>query len=295
MIPVALAPEPAEFDELVRRPGLSAIDQLVGRPPRYARQGKTIAKVCNHETAIPSKDFPPYWRETLPQLHSAYAGLCAYLALYIDRGTGLATADHATPKSMAWDKVYEWSNLRLCAHLINSQKGALLTWVDPFEMDEGWFTLNPWTMEVERSATAPASAHAAIDATLPALNNRDCVQQRTQYAAEYWHGAALGGLGLPYLVRRAPFVAQELRRQNLVMQVNTECFQLNPVTGALLPHPNLALQQRPPILCMLATLNQPEPVRNRLDCLSTWTQRAELRIHAPFLAAELDRLYGPAV
>lgn len=43
----------------------------------------------------------------------------------------------------------------------------------------------------------------------PGLAARDCRELRGQYAVDYWEDL----IKLPYLERRAPFVAMELRRQ----------------------------------------------------------------------------------
>ena len=68
MIPVALAPEPADFDAKVRQPGLSAIDELVGRRPRRPRPGPRRSQVATSESKIPAEAFPPYWREALDDM-----------------------------------------------------------------------------------------------------------------------------------------------------------------------------------------------------------------------------------
>jgi hypothetical protein len=65
MIPVALAPEPADFDRKVRQPGLSAIDELVGRKPRLNRRGPKRKKLAGREDEIPAGAFPAFWREAL--------------------------------------------------------------------------------------------------------------------------------------------------------------------------------------------------------------------------------------
>lgn len=53
MIPVALAQEPAGFDKDVRQPGLSAIDELVGRAPRIRRRGPRRPKVAKIDATLP--------------------------------------------------------------------------------------------------------------------------------------------------------------------------------------------------------------------------------------------------
>lgn len=149
MIPVDLAPEPKEFDGDVRQPGLSAIDEMVGRSPRTKRPGPKRAQLATpsgqpmvREEDIPAYKFPPYWRRALPAMVTAYQSRCAYLAMRIYPATGSPSVDHMLPKSRAWDQVYEWSNYRLCAQSINAKKGASEKLVDPFDVEMGWFTLN---------------------------------------------------------------------------------------------------------------------------------------------------------
>lgn len=76
MIPVALAPEPAKFDDLVRRPGLLAIAEMVGREPIPARRaGKKFSKVADREEDIAGDQFPSYWERVLDDLMIANPAL----------------------------------------------------------------------------------------------------------------------------------------------------------------------------------------------------------------------------
>lgn len=209
MISVAPAREPPHFDEQVRQKGLSAIDELVGRPPRIRRRGPRRKKVADHEADIPAEDFPPFWREAIPDMLQAYERRCSYLALYIEHATGNPTVDHMLPKSREWDQVYEWSNYRLCAALINANKSTLISLVDPFEVADGWFALEFVGFQVIRGPNAPPSKLQQIEDTLPLLNMPECLKAREEYVTCYEQGA----IEFAYLERRAPFVAAELRRQ----------------------------------------------------------------------------------
>ncbi|MCK5799544.1 MAG: hypothetical protein KAI47_20275 [Deltaproteobacteria bacterium] len=83
MIPVTPAAEPAGFDAKVRQPGLSAVDEFVGRAPRLNRRGPRRPKIADREGDIPAKAFPPFWRKALPEMLEAYERRCAYLAMTI--------------------------------------------------------------------------------------------------------------------------------------------------------------------------------------------------------------------
>ncbi len=209
MIRVAPAPEPTGFDARVRKPGLSAIDELIGLAPRVPRRGRRRRPVARERRRIPGSAFPPFWRAVIPELRQAYQGRCAYLAMFIEPGTGLSTVDHFVPKSKDWRQVYEWSNFRLCAAVINGTKGdrALL---DPFEVGEGWFALELVSFQVVVGPAAPAGKIASIRATIrdSGINARECCALRQQYVTDYEQGE----ISLRFLERRAPFVAAELRR-----------------------------------------------------------------------------------
>ncbi len=159
---------------------------------------------------LPADRLPPYWREALDDMLAAYHRRCAFLALYIEHATGNPSVDHhMLPTSLAWDKVYEWSNYRLCAALVNANKRVLTEIVDPFSCKPGWFALEFVGYQVIRGPAAPTAQAKRIDATLTLLNRVECCRAREEYTTSYEQGH----IDLPYLERRAPFVAAELRRQ----------------------------------------------------------------------------------
>jgi hypothetical protein len=217
VIPVNLADEPQGFDRQIRQRGLAAIDELIGRTPRIRRRGRRRAKVADTEAEIPADMFPPFWRDALDDMMEAYEQRCAYLAMFIEE-TGGPTVDHVIPKSVAWDCVYEWSNYRLCAGVVNSKKGELLGLVDPVDAKTGWFELDLTSYRVVRGGPAPQAQREKIDATLPLLNIRDCCAQRKRYVEEYRRGPGAKGIDLTYLEHRAPFIAAELRRQGQLVR-----------------------------------------------------------------------------
>lgn len=217
MISVVLAAEPKAFDLKIRQPGLSAIDELVGRAPRIRRPGPRRAKVAATESQIPADKFPPFWRDALDDMMALYEQRCAYLAMFIEE-TGGPTVDHVIPKSAAWDRVYEWANYRLCAGVVNSKKGELLGLVDPVDAKAGWFELELVSCRVVQGSSAPPAQHHKIEATLPLLNIRDCCAQRKRYVEEYRRGPGMKGIDLTYLEHRAPFIATELRRQGQLVR-----------------------------------------------------------------------------
>lgn len=220
MIPVAPAPEPNDFDARVRRKGLNAIAELVGEAPPRPRRGPKRNKIADSREEIPSEAFPPYWRDVLPEMLDSYRRICAYLALYIEHATGSPSVDHVVPKSKAWNRAYEWSNYRLACSLINSKKNNLELALDPFSIAAGLFALEFTELQVVAGAGAHGNARHQVVATIETLglNMQECCNARREYVALYESGPGHGGIGLPYLERRAPFIAQELRRQGRLLR-----------------------------------------------------------------------------
>ena len=164
MIRVTPAPEPESFDGVVRQPGLRALGRLAEREYSGSRD------------AIPAGKFPPLWRRSMDDLLERYARICAYLCLYIPRGTGASTVDHMVPKSIRWQEAYEWSNYRLACSLMNSRKGVAPAALDPFEIEDGWFVLEPVAFQVlpgrGLSPSVADRVYQAID--LLGLNDQRC-------------------------------------------------------------------------------------------------------------------------
>ena len=187
MIRVAPASEPASFDGKVRRRGLDAIAELVGEAPSRTRRGPGRQRSFASRDQIAAAAFPPFWRDALPDLRDAYCGLCAYLALYIEHGTGAPSIDHFVPKSKDWRMVYEWSNYRLCSSLINGHRGDRAIAHDPFLLEAGLFALEFTEHQVIPGLLARGRTSDAVMRTIDnlGLNQRDCRKAREEYVAAY--------------------------------------------------------------------------------------------------------------
>lgn len=214
MIPVRRAQEPTSFESRVRRPGLDAIAELVGEAPSRPRPGPRRKVMAASRDQIPADKFPDLWRGALPDLREGYGDLCAYLALYIHHATGTATVDHFVPKSKDWRLVYEWSNYRLCSPLINAQKHEREIRLDPCAIEPGLFALELAELQVVPGLAARGSTAGVVADTIAdlGLNRRECRRARQEYVEQYRLGPP-EGIALARLERRAPFIAQELRRQ----------------------------------------------------------------------------------
>lgn len=127
MIPVALQPEPADFDIKVRQRGHAWLWRqgiaLNAAPPRAA-------------------DLPNYWSHSNKQLWEAYSGVCAYLAIFFEWSTGAASTDHFVPKSLNAGDAYEWSNYRLSCLGPNRNKHKFDDVLDPIGLTPNTFVVN---------------------------------------------------------------------------------------------------------------------------------------------------------
>jgi hypothetical protein len=214
MIPVEPAPEPPDFDRKVRRPGLSAIAELVGETPKVKGRGPRRRKIAEHRDAIHSESFPPFWREAIDDMMRAYHRIRAYMAIYIEEVTGDGTVDHMIPRSVEWSHVYEWENYRLACSLVNSRKNDAIAVLDPFRVKTGRFELDLVGFQVRPSEGVSPHIRRRVDRTIAKLrlNDKDCRDARGRYAMEYW----MGEIPYGFLSRRAPFIAIELGRQGRV-------------------------------------------------------------------------------
>jgi hypothetical protein len=156
----------------------------------------------------------------LPELRDAYGNLCAYLGFYLEHGTGNASVDHFVPKSKSWRLVYEWSNYRLCSSLINGHRRDRAILFDPFTIAPGLFALELTEFQVKPGPAARGPTWDLVTNTIDGLlglNQRDCRKAREAYVDDYFRGPPVG-IELARLERRAPFIAQELRRQGLLVR-----------------------------------------------------------------------------
>lgn len=187
-----MAPEPSDFDSKVRRPGEAFLQR------------------CPNPTG---KDFRKrnYWKKILPQLRSAYRNICAYSACWIP---AQGTVDHFRPKSTMPSLAYEWSNYRLSMDKINSYKAESDDIADPFSIQENWFALDFTSFYVTVGEDLCAEEHDLVEYTIQVLRlNADdsLVDWRFSVVQSY----SWGHTTFDYLLTYFPFIARELRRQQL--------------------------------------------------------------------------------
>ncbi|MCX4247950.1 AAA family ATPase [Paraliomyxa miuraensis] len=214
VIRVEPQPQPYDFDARVRQPGHSALAELIGESLTVQRPGPRRSKKADRIEDLRHDDLPPLWRRCLPQLAEAYRRICAYSCLYVEPFTGTDTVDHYVPKSLDVRLAYEWSNYRFACARMNARKGVAAEVLDPFEIQDGWFRLELVRFQLHPAPGLPAELTARIEATigLLGLNDEDCKQTRAGWYEDYQAGL----FDLPYLDRRFPLLARELRRQDRI-------------------------------------------------------------------------------
>lgn len=199
MIPVTPQPEPQDFDENVREPGIKFLQQV---PKPTSEQWKRHA----------------YWQNILPEMRTVYKKTCAYCAQWIPHGTGNHSVDHFLPKDE--DKyshlAYEWANFRYASARFNSRKhkGTIL---DPFKIKYGWFILDFPSCMIRPNPKCRADNRKKIQDTIDALHlndDEDLVNER----CDWFNALRNGEIRFSRFKELFPFIAYELERQGLVDQ-----------------------------------------------------------------------------
>jgi hypothetical protein len=191
LIPVVLQAEPPQFEAKVRAPGRSFLARV---PAPTSKQFK-------------GKDF---WKLALPDLKTAYSSICAYSCVWMPSN---CSVDHFQPKSVRPDLAYEWSNYRLAHDKINCNKGNSTAVLDPFFIQAGWFVLDFATLWVRPDNALQRNVKASVQKTIDVLRLND--EQWVQIRFELYKSYLDGELGIAFLQRNYPFIAAEVRRQNV--------------------------------------------------------------------------------
>jgi len=198
VIHVNLQPEPPQFETRVRSRGL----RFLGQNPR-----PTQKQWRDHA----------YWKEVSFDLHATYGGICAYSCHWIAFDTGWKTTEHFRPKTDYPQLAYEWSNYRLVAGVLNGKKSNQEV-LDPFDIEDGWFTLKFPSLLVIPSRNLEPAIEQKVTTTIRILGLNDehtCIKSRARYIENYCRH----DISFSYLRGEAPFIAKELERQNLVDRI----------------------------------------------------------------------------
>jgi hypothetical protein len=201
VIPVVPQPEPEDFDELVRKRGKKFLSKF------------TTSKPTSKQWS--SND---YWNEVRTCFYDAYQRICAYSAHWIPP-TANPNIDHYIPKSVNKDLAYEWSNYRLACPLANTLKRDYQDVVDPFTLKKESFFLDFPSLLISVNPTLEVKEIAELERTIQRLklNSDNFVNERSNWLQPY----CLEKADFSFLKRRAPFIAYELERQDLVEKIKT--------------------------------------------------------------------------
>lgn len=193
MIHIELKPEPPDFDMRVRQPGNAF---LANTPNPTSRQ-------WSHNN---------YWSRCSAQLYKAYGGVCAYSGEWFSRTTAQVSVDHFYPKSSYQEKAYEWDNYRLTTQVMNGYKGDKIV-LDPFEIQNGDLVLDfPSCLVKPRKNMTPAEkSKAKSTIQILHLNDEEQANRRCEIVMEY----ICGNINRTFLESKYPFIAEELKRQDL--------------------------------------------------------------------------------
>jgi uncharacterized protein (TIGR02646 family) len=200
MIPVSPQPEPTQFDSAVRQKGLAHLQ----------KNGLALNQPLPRGTKI-----EPYWQHCLDDLYTSYQGICAYMAVYFERGTGAASVDHFVAKSRLAGEAYEWSNYRLACLEMNRSKNNFDDVLDPFTLQNGWFHLD---LSIDgRIFPNPALSRTDQDLVINTikrldLNNPMHKRMRMRHFQTYIEKKFISN----YFKEISPFVWSEADRQGLL-------------------------------------------------------------------------------
>jgi hypothetical protein len=191
MIPVAPAPEPANFNARVREPGQKFLqDKDLTRPIRF--RGRE------------------YWRRTLGEMHDLYSGICAYTCHYIPLDTGSDTVEHFLARRSHPGLAYEWGNFRFVCNRMNGRKSDYCDVVDPFQVTLGMFELDFPSLQISAGNGTAGAIKTLANSTIARLklNEERTVKARLKWVIDLRDNKINGA----YMEEHAPFIHSEMAR-----------------------------------------------------------------------------------
>lgn len=199
MIPVALQPEPDDFEEKVRQPGHAWLSQ------------NGIAR--DQPPPSPSA-LPNYWTASNKQLWEAYSGVCAYLAIFFEWATGAASTDHFIAKSRNAGDAYEWGNYRLSCLDANRKKNRFDDVLDPVGLAPNTFIINFASGEILPNPSLDADTLTAAIKTIQRLKLDS--PENNEMRARRFQSYISNECSLAHTRKESPFIYAEIIRQGLV-------------------------------------------------------------------------------
>ncbi len=190
MIPIIPKPEPPNFNSNVKNPGSQFLAR-VSRPTKREWNNNAL------------------WEKCFKDLYREYRGVCAYLGIWINCHD--ATVDHFLPKSAYPQFAYDWGNYRLSCKRANEYKSDHDI-LDPFQIQKDSFMLDFPSLLVKANQDLDITNRRLVNETIEILklNNEDFIQDRLSWIMFY-----IENLNCQFLEKFAPFIAYELKRQDL--------------------------------------------------------------------------------
>jgi hypothetical protein len=192
---IEMQPEPERFYEKVQEKG----EAFLASCPRP--KGKEW-------------DSHSYWRAIIPDLYNAYLGICVYTCIWTPFDTGWKTVEHFKPKDRYPQEAYQWNNYRFVCGTMNGRKGDYEDVLDPFKLQDGWFIMHFPSLQLKPGRQLKDEEKESVKKTIKRLklNESACVRGRKDWLMPYLQKE----YGFSFLEKRAPFLAHELRRQELI-------------------------------------------------------------------------------
>jgi len=198
VIPVAMQPEPGDFDKKVRQVGFAWLEKH---------------QIDPNNPPLKASELPTYWQKSLEPLWEAYSGVCAYLAIFIEPIVSEATIDHFIPKSQNAGKAYEWGNFRLAILHVNRLKGEHVDVCDPMAIGQETFLLNLLSGEIFPNPSLTKEECVLAQNTIKRLHldSPKHNRMRAERFSEY-----IAAKNEEKLQRLSPFIWYEAKRQGLL-------------------------------------------------------------------------------
>ncbi|MFO0762332.1 MAG: hypothetical protein U0359_38185 [Byssovorax sp.] len=182
-------PEPASFDEEVRKPGNA---WLASHPDEKADK------------------MPTLWGNCRKELADGFRRLCGYSAMWVRRGTVDHYLNKASPEGRPL--AYEWDNYRFASEEVNQLKS---TWnariLDPFTVEDGWFEIQLPSLQLviveDRIPRVYLEQARFTLKKLRLVDDDDVIESR----AGWYDAFREGRITLVELMVRAPLLARAVR------------------------------------------------------------------------------------
>ena len=216
MIPVPLPPEPASFNDRVRREGLAHLHEQGQDPEQPAPRALFAMKRIMPNGGERSCE---YWQLAREDLRHAYHNLCVYSCFQIEVETlasgkqvSMHSIDHFKPISLSPAKeAYNWLNLRWAWGVIDNHKGNSLIPDDHdptrLQADALILSEDPSGLLIvapNHSLPPAEQARLAITVAKLGLNQAAVALARTNCRNDFIASAQI--YGHDYMAARQPFV-----------------------------------------------------------------------------------------